>query len=220
MEKVTEVGAGWGLLGMSVMLLLLAAGCRDAPPGAGDAPGEGMDASEASVTVFFSRGGEAVGVRRILEQTTGPRGSEQGPEGAPRSPEDVEAGLEAALKELLKGPTAEEQEEGLTSWFSAETTHSLLSVSVDGQGNAIVDFHDLSPLIPSASSSAGSAMLLQQLNATVFHRPDVGVVEYRMEGSCDAFWNWLQYDCQLVSRGSADPPPDLSWDPQESGRTP
>ena len=204
-------------LGMSVMLLLLAAGCRDAPPGAGDVPGEGMEASEDSVTVFFSRGEEAVGVRRILEQTTGPRGSEQGPEGARRSPEDVEADLEAGLKELLKGPTAEEREEGLTSWFSTETTHSLLSVSVDGQGNSIVDFHDLSALIPSASSSAGSAMLLQQLNATVFHSPEVRVVEYRMEGSCDAFWNWLQYDCQLVNRGSAEPLPTSPGTPRSRG---
>jgi hypothetical protein len=27
-------------------------------------------------------------------------------------------------------------------------------------------------------------------------------VEYRMEGSCEAFWEWLQFGCQKVLRPS------------------
>lgn len=219
MEKKTTVRAGGGRLGMSVSLLLLAMACREAPPGADDAPPERAETPEASVTVFFSRDEETVAVRRILEGRTDPRGPEEDPEGSRRSPEDVEAGLEAALKELLRGPTAEEREDGISSWFSAETAHALLSARVDGQGNAVVDFHDLASLIPAASASAGSAMLLAQLNATVFQHPPVLSVEYRVDGSCDAFWNWLQYDCQvltredagfLLSRQTGPPPPPSS----------
>jgi len=174
---------------------------------------------EETVTVFFSRDEETVAVRRILEGRTAPRGSEEDPDGTRRSPEDVEADLEAALKELLRGPTAEEREDGISSWFSAETAHALLSARVDSQGNAVVDFHDLASLIPAASASAGSAMLLAQLNATVFQHPPVLSVEYRVDGSCDAFWNWLQYDCQvltredagfLLSRQTGPPPPPSS----------
>jgi hypothetical protein len=43
-------------------------------------------------------------------------------------------------------------------------------------------------------------MLLQELNGTVFQFPEIRSVEYRMEGSCDLFWEWLQYGCRVVAR--------------------
>ena len=54
------------------------------------------------------------------------------------------------------------------SWFSSRTAGALRSESIDSVGHAVVDFEDLRPLIPNASSSAGSEMLLQELNAAVF----------------------------------------------------
>lgn len=105
-----------------------------------------------------------------------------------------ESGLKAALRALLKGPTETERKAGFDSWFSAATADALRSVTVEG-GIAVIDFADLTGLIPNASSSAGSAMLLGELGATIAQFPEIRQVEFRMEGSCDRFWNWLQMDC-------------------------
>lgn len=110
------------------------------------------------------------------------------------------AAVRDALDALVRGPTAEERAAGAESWFSEETAGVVRSVDVDTTGHAIVDFDDLRRVIPNASSSAGSAMLLDELNATMFGFPGIRSVEYRMEGSCDLFWDWLQYGCQIVDR--------------------
>jgi len=112
------------------------------------------------------------------------------------------ADLREAFERLLRGPVAQQQAGEKHSWFSAETANALRSAAVDSTGNAIVDFHDLRPLIPNASSSAGSASLLDELNSTVFQFTEIRSVEYRMEGSCDLFWEWLQYGCHIVVRDS------------------
>ena len=113
------------------------------------------------------------------------------------------AELHGALEALVGGRSEQVAGES-ASWFSAETADALRSVAADSAGHAIVDFHDLRALIPNASSSAGSAALLNELNATVFQFPGIHSVEYRMDGSCDHFWEWLQYGCQTVTRESAD----------------
>lgn len=214
--------------------LLLTTACGgDRSPGAGDPRAEETEPAETYVTVFFSRGEETVGVRRLVEVAAGGPVEEGGagsglpgeePQRAHGPAEATARMLEVALREHLAGPTQEEREEGLTSWFSPETAHTLRSVSVDGGGNAVVDFRNLASLIPAASSSAGSAMLLGELNATVFQHPAVSTVEYRLDGSCEAFWNWLQYECQILTREEAGHPSlqpqeagHPSWQPQESG---
>lgn len=100
--------------------------------------------------------------------------------------------LRTALEQLLAGPTAAESAAGLHSWFSPATAGMLAGVSITG-GRAVVDFHDLRPVIPNASSSAGSRLLLSQLDATVFHFPSVHSAIYRIDGDCEAFSAWLQY---------------------------
>ena len=99
--------------------------------------------------------------------------------------------LTAALTALLAGPTTQERDGGLTSWFSPATAGLLRGVTLT-DGRAIVDLRDLRTVIPGASSSAGSALLLSQLDATVFRFPTVSSVEYRIDGSCTAFTEWLQ----------------------------
>lgn len=123
---------------------------------------------------------------------------------APAGP--VSINLRHALEQLLRGPTAQPPVGDHHSWFSAETAGTLRSVAVDSTGHATVDFHDLRPLIPNASSSAGSASLLDELNSTVFQFPDIRSVEYRMDGSCARFWEWLQYGCHNVERDSVAAP--------------
>ncbi|MEX1181844.1 MAG: GerMN domain-containing protein [Gemmatimonadota bacterium] len=163
------------------LLVLLACAC--------DAPArQNVDSATADT---------AAGPASTADSVAGPGAVSAGDPGRQESPA---ATLRVALERMLRGPAADAQVGGAQTWFSDETAGALRSVAVDSIGHAIVDFHDLRPLIPNASSSAGSAMLLEELNATVFGAGDIRSVEYRMDGSCDAFWEWLQYSCQTVTR--------------------
>ena len=108
--------------------------------------------------------------------------------------------LAAALRHLLAGPRPDERAAGLQSWFSDATAGTLRSVTLDPDGRAVIDFADLRPIIPNASSSAGSAMLLAELNATVFEHSAIQSVEYRIDGSCATFGDWLQRGCLVIDR--------------------
>jgi hypothetical protein len=109
------------------------------------------------------------------------------------------APLDGALRALVMGPTPEERADGADSWFSPETAGVIRRVQA-AEGEVVVDFRDLPDLIPGASSSAGSEQLLASLDSTVFQFDWVESVEYRLEGSCEAFWEWLQRECQVVRR--------------------
>jgi hypothetical protein len=112
----------------------------------------------------------------------------------------LEERMTAALRGLVAGPTETERQAGLTSWFSGATAGTLLSVEVEG-GLATIDFADFSAVIPNASTSAGSRMLLSELNTTMFQFLEVDGFLYRFDGDCDAFWNWLQAGCTIQTRG-------------------
>jgi hypothetical protein len=101
--------------------------------------------------------------------------------------------LRAALEQLLAGPTSTERAAGLRSWFSGATAGMLRDVALSPTGAATVDLGDLRGVIPGASSSAGSDLLLRQLDATVFQFPSVTSVVYRIAANCEAFTEWLQY---------------------------
>lgn len=170
---------------------LLVAACgddaaREPPPDAtrepsADSAPPPATVEERAVRVYFTRDEAPVAVTRRI------------PAGIPP--------LEGALEALLEGPTAAERASGISSWFSDATAGLPIHVGVDETGRAVVDFpSELSRVIPGASSSAGGAALLGELNATVFQFSEVRSVEYRLDGSCEAFWNWLQYACQVVPR--------------------
>lgn len=109
------------------------------------------------------------------------------------------AGPRAALEALLRGPTAAERAAGLHSWFSDSTAGALRGVELR-DGLLVVDFRGLDRLIPNASTSFGSTLLLSALDSTVLQFPEVRSVEYRLDGSCDAFGEWLQRGCPGVRR--------------------
>jgi hypothetical protein len=155
-------------------------GSDTASDGTGRTGAPGFPPPVPQVTIHFSRGDSTVAVSRRAHTDS--------------------AGLEDALRALLRGPDPGEREAGMDSWFSAATAGLLRSATVDAEGRAVVDFADLRATIPNASTSAGSAMLLRELNATVFEYPAVQSVEYRIEGSCDVFGEWLQYGCVTVAR--------------------
>lgn len=165
---------------MTVVLLVTA--CAESADEVRTAPGASAPPAD-SISVTFTREELPVPVRRAL-----PTGGDP---------------LPAAIAWLVRGPTEAEGTRGIESWFSEATTGSVRSVVLDESGHLVVDFDDLAALIPGASSSTGSRLLLQELNGTVFTFPEVESVEYRMEGSCARFWEWLQYSCHSVGRPPA-----------------
>jgi hypothetical protein len=107
--------------------------------------------------------------------------------------------VHSTLTELLKGPTDAEKAAGLTSWFSPATAGAVTGVVMDN-GDFTILFTGLNAIIPNASTSAGSQMLLSQLNSTVFQFDFVQTAHYELDGDCAAFWEWLQMGCHAVTR--------------------
>lgn len=96
-----------------------------------------------------------------------------------------------AVVALLEGPTPAERDEGYGGWFTEETAGMLLGYRTEN-GVTYVDFADLRPVIPNASTSCGSAALLAQLNETLGQFPGLGEPRYSINGDVDAFYEWLQ----------------------------
>jgi len=99
--------------------------------------------------------------------------------------------LTGAMRALLRGPTAAERSRGYGGWFSQKTAGMLRSVRI-ANGVARVDFRNFSRIIPNASSSCGSALLLAQLDRTATQFPTVRRAVYSFDGSARAFYEWLQ----------------------------
>ena len=140
------------------------------------------DADETVLTIWFTcgePGSEIAPVYRIVPSTR--------------------AVLRASLEHLLAGPTAAERAAGYMSWFSPATADLLDRVEIV-DGVAVVGFGDLPSVIPNASTSAGSQMLLAQLDATTFQFPTVTSARYLIGGECAAWSGWLQLDsCETSS---------------------
>ncbi|NNE96493.1 MAG: GerMN domain-containing protein [Acidimicrobiales bacterium] len=107
--------------------------------------------------------------------------------------------IAAALNQLVAGPTDDEIATGVGSFFSAETADVVSSVTLE-DGLVLVDFADLRPLMPNASTSCGSMALMSQLNTTLFQFDEIERIIYQIDGSCALFGNWLQTECFSVGR--------------------
>jgi spore germination protein GerM len=103
-----------------------------------------------------------------------------------------ETAIEQVFAEMLQGPTPAEREASYWSSFSAETAGALLSVTYleDTQG-LILDFTE-AILVNNASTSTGDQFFLGELLANAFQFEEVRSVEFRVNGSCEAFWEFLQ----------------------------
>ena len=85
-------------------------------------------------------------------------------------------------------------------WSITEVADLLREVELR-DGRLVVDFDPaIRERMPGAASSAGSRALLSSLDSTAFQFPEVESAEYRLGGSCEAFWNWLQRECRIVRR--------------------
>lgn len=99
--------------------------------------------------------------------------------------------LTGSMRALLAGPTASERQRGYGGWFAAKTSGKLRSVRIS-RAVAFVDFHDFRRIVPGASSSCGSALLLAQLNRTATQFPTVRRAVYSFDGNRRVFYEWLQ----------------------------
>jgi Sporulation and spore germination len=153
-------------------VLVLAQG-TPATPSADGGPGvRGL----ARVEIFAPRGSTSTRCERVYPLARSVRGP---------------AVLGGAMRALLAGPTAAERARGYGGWFSARTAGRVRSVRLSG-GIAYVDFRDFRRIIPNASSSCGSTLLLAQLNRTATQFPTVRAAVYSFDGSRRAFYEWLQ----------------------------
>ncbi len=184
----------WSRWSGAIPLVLLVAGCATSAPSPDPTPtlqalepcAEGAPPAEAPVYAFFTCAGA-------------PLPSDPRPVAREAQAADPEGRLEAAVSGLLAGPTQAERQAGYTSFFSEETALALNSAVIDADGLATVDLGDIR-FLSNASTSAGSEVLLGELNATVFQFDEIVAVEYRINGSCRAFWEWLQRACEVVPR--------------------
>ncbi len=129
--------------------------------------------------------------------------------------------IESALRHVVAGPSAADRSVGFYSFFSEETAGSLLSVSI-ANGSLIADFND-AILVNNASTSSGSAAFNDELRQNLFAFPEVDSVEFRVNGSCNAWASFFQFDgCWVVTRqawedGSAPASPQPAKSPETEG---
>ena len=162
---------------LSVLALLAASGCIAAAASAGSpAPPAQATAGTAQVRVYLSRDGET----RRCDRVFGVRRTVAAP-----------AVLAGAMRALLRGPTASERRRGYGGWFSSRTAGMLRGVRLSN-GVASIDFRDFRRIIPGASASCGSALLLAQLDRTATQFPTVRRAIYSFNGSRKAFYEWIQ----------------------------
>ena len=147
-----------------------------AVPGGGSSSAASAPVTRAVVSMFVPRGDPGPACTRVFPL---------------RRAVERPAVLAGAMRALLAGPTARERNAGYSGWFSAKTAGKLRSVSIRRRV-AYVDFADFSRLIPNASSSCGSALLLAQLDRTATQFPTVERAVYSFNGSRRAFYEWLQ----------------------------
>lgn len=108
--------------------------------------------------------------------------------------------LGATFNELLQGPSTREEVLGFRSVFSVATAGSLEGATVD-DAEAVVDFARL-PTVLGIAAFDDVGFFVSNLNANVFQFPDIGSVEYRLRGSCAAFWEHLgdERGCRIIAR--------------------
>jgi hypothetical protein len=112
--------------------------------------------------------------------------------------------IEAALGELLRGPTPQERALGLHSLFGSSTADALRSVVLSAQGDTVtVDLEPLAGRLP-ANSAAKSFLppgVMAELTSTIFAQfADVEAVRFAFDGSEETFWHWLDGPPQIFTR--------------------
>lgn len=108
--------------------------------------------------------------------------------------------LGATLEQLVKGPTNAEGDLGFRSVFTIADSSAIDSASLSA-GEAVIDFVSL-PEVSGLAPSDDAAFFVANLNANVFQFATINSVEYRIDGSCAAFWAHvgLGTGCRVIAR--------------------
>lgn len=115
---------------------------------------------------------------------------------------DTDLVLTKTLEELVRGPSEEEGLLGFVSFFSEDTSDAFRDVNISS-GTAVVNFTGLES-IENLSTSTGGQFFVANLNANVFQFDTISAADYRLDGSCEAFWALFESECQLISRSDFD----------------
>jgi spore germination protein GerM len=114
----------------------------------------------------------------------------------------TETAVEQVFAEMLQGPTLAEREASYWSSFSEETADALLSITYQEETQGLVMDFTEAILVNNASTSTGSQFFLGELLANAFQFEEVRSVEFRVNGSCEAFWEFLQAGpiCNVIDK--------------------
>ena len=117
--------------------------------------------------------------------------------------------LTTTMREMVKGVDEAEVALGYRSPFPDGADGSFLGVTIDReQSKAFLEFTiDVFP--DGVDTPEGAEIFLSTLNANVFQFDTVNRVEYRLGGSCDAFWQQLGGSCEVITRSD--------WQAQQGG---
>lgn len=118
-----------------------------------------------------------------------------------RAVEPTDLVLTTTMAEMVKGTDGHEAALGFRSPFPPDAEGSSLGVSIV-DGTAFIEFDD--GIFPDgADTSEGAQIFLSTLNANAFQFPSIDEVEYRLKGSCAAFWQRLGTEgCQTITRSA------------------
>jgi hypothetical protein len=140
--------------------------------------------SPAQVMVFFDCG----------------NGIEPNPIGFARPLDPGVDRITSTFQQMLAGPTINGRGRGSGSFFGESSADALISAELE-ETHLVVDFNE-EVTVNNASTSTGSQFFLAEMLANAFQFEDVGSVEFQINGSCEAFWEFLQAGpvCNITDR--------------------
>jgi hypothetical protein len=160
--------------------------CADATP-------SGMNHSSTAtkfITVYFSCAASAGGKNESVYPF------EREPAQTPDGPVGM---AEEGVRAYFNGPTKTEARQGYISAVQTPFPDALNYLTLHRETATL----DLAPefvkQVPSMPSAAGQS-LLRQLEATVFHVPEIDRLRLQVDGDCSRFWSLLQMTCRVLER--------------------
>ena len=108
--------------------------------------------------------------------------------------------LTTTMREMTTGLDLEEAQLGFRTPLPTSADGSFQGVSIV-EGTAYLEFGSDDIVPPGVTTIEGAQALLTTLNANVFQFSSISAVEYRLNGSCDAFWQRLgAEECDPITR--------------------
>jgi len=98
----------------------------------------------------------------------------------------------AALQELFKGPTKEEEAKGYIGYTPAETNGILRGVNVKSSSAYVNLSKYVYEQMGNATSTCGGQQFFSMVEATLQQFPTIKKVYYAIDGNADDFYEWVQ----------------------------